>query len=63
MADWLAHGTPMVLTVNPQRRSVAVHRPSLAMRLLTEDDVLDGEDVVPGWRLPVRDIFRHGLED
>jgi hypothetical protein len=53
----------MIVVVNPRRRTVAVHRSSQAMRLLGEDDVLDGEDVVLGWRLPVRDIFRHGLDD
>jgi hypothetical protein len=37
---------------------VAVHRPGQPVRVLTENDSLDGEDVVPGWTLPVRDLFR-----
>jgi len=57
VAEWLEHGTRMVLVVNPRRRTVAVHRPGQPMRTLSEDDVLDGEDVVPGWKLPVRDLF------
>lgn len=61
VAEWLAHGALMVLVVNPRRRTVAVHRPGQPPRLLTESDTLDGEDVVPGWTLPVRDIFAHGL--
>jgi hypothetical protein len=24
---------------------------------LTENDVLDGGDVVPGWKLPLRELF------
>jgi hypothetical protein len=27
------------------------------VRILTENDTLDGGDVVPGWMLPVQDIF------
>jgi Uma2 family endonuclease len=63
VADWLASGTLMVLVVNPRRRAVAVHRPHQAVRVLAESDVVDGEDVVPGWTLRVGDIFSHGLAD
>jgi Uma2 family endonuclease len=57
VATWLAHGTRMVLVVNPRWQSILVYRPDRPLRLLTEDDSLDGEDVVPGWQLPVRAIF------
>jgi Uma2 family endonuclease len=63
VAAWLAHGTRLVLVVNPRRRVVVVHRPRRAVRELTERDVLDGEDLLPGWKLPVREIFVHGLAD
>lgn len=43
--------------LNPRHRTVAVHRSPTDMRHLTIDDTLDGEDVVPGWRLPVRELF------
>jgi Uma2 family endonuclease len=55
--EYLAAGTPMVVLVDPQNREVIVFRASGSRLELTDDDVLDGEDVVPGWRLPVRDIF------
>jgi Uma2 family endonuclease len=58
VADWLELGTRLVFVVNPRRRTVAVHRPGQPVRVLAEGDVLDGEDVVPGWTLPVRDLFR-----
>ncbi len=61
IASWLAHGARMVLAVDPRRRVVAVHRPNRAVRVLTEDDVIDGEEVVPGWQLPVRRLFAHGI--
>ena len=57
VAAWLAHGTRMVLVVNPRWQMVLVHRPGQPPRPLTEQDILDGEDIVPGWRLHVRDIF------
>ena len=57
VTSWLAYGTRMVVVVNPRRRALAVHRPAAAVRQLTIDDRLDGEDVVPGWSLAVRDLF------
>ena len=57
VAEWLEHGTRMVLVVNPRRKSVAVHRPGRDVRMLGVEDTLDGEDVVPGWSLAVRDLF------
>lgn len=60
VATWLAHGTRMVLVLNPRQRTVAVHRPSADVRLLTVGDTLDGSDVVPGWSLPVRELFGWG---
>jgi Uma2 family endonuclease len=58
VAEYLEHGTRMVVVVNPRRRTVTVHRPGQRPQILTEQDVLDGEDVVPGWSMPVADIFR-----
>jgi Uma2 family endonuclease len=57
VAEYLDHGARMVFVVNPRRRTVARHRPGEPVRTLTVDDVLDGEDVVPGWSLPVRELF------
>jgi hypothetical protein len=57
VADWLEHGTRLICVVNPRRRTVAVHRPGQPVRILGPGDVLDGEAVVAGWRLPVHDLF------
>jgi len=57
VAEWLEHGTRLVIVVNPRRRTVAVHRPNQPVRVLSGDDLLDGEDVVPGWSIRVRDLF------
>ena len=55
--DWLGAGTRMVIVVNPRRHEVTVHLPEEEPTTLTEEATLDGGDVVPGWTLPVRDIF------
>lgn len=55
--DWLHAGTAMVVVANPEARSLTVYRSLSDVRVLTGDTVLDGADVVPGWRLPVREAF------
>lgn len=55
--EYLAAGTAMVIVLDAGDRSATVYRPGRAALELTEADVIDGEDVVPGWKLPVRDIF------
>jgi Uma2 family endonuclease len=42
---------------NPRYRHVYVYAPGQAMRTLAVDDLLDGGDVLPGFKLPVKDIF------
>lgn len=55
-------GTRLVWTVYPDPRTVNVHLPDGTTRTLGPDDVIDGGDVVPGFRLPVRELFE-GLRD
>jgi Uma2 family endonuclease len=55
---WLQHGTRMVVVVNPRRRSVTVYRPDRPVLFLSEPDDLSGDDVIPGWSIPVEDLFR-----
>ena len=54
--EWLNAGTLMVVVVNPRDRTASVHTTDSVVTL-SEDDTLDGGDVVPGWRLPIADIF------
>ncbi len=55
--DWLRAGTLMVVVVNPRHRTVTVYRSMTDIAILTQSDVLDGNDVVPGWILPVDELF------
>ena len=54
---WLSFDARMVWTVNPESRSVNVYRPSERTQTLTENDILDGLDILPGFTCPVADIF------
>ena len=55
--DWLNAGCRAVIVVNPRRRTVNLHRSPTDMTTLTEFDMLELDDIVPGWRMPVEDIF------
>jgi Uma2 family endonuclease len=55
--EWLAAGTSLVWVINPRQRIVTVYRPGATPRILTANDTLDGEDVVPGFRCPVASLF------
>ncbi len=55
--DWLDAGTRLVIVANPRKRLVTVYRSLTDVVVLTEADVLDGGDVVPGFAIPVKDIF------
>jgi Uma2 family endonuclease len=58
VAFYLDHGVPLVWMTYPQSQSVVAHRSGREPRVFGPSDVLDGEDVVPGFRLPVADLFR-----
>jgi Uma2 family endonuclease len=55
--EWLDHGCQMVVVANPHNRTLKVYRSRTAVIVLTTDDTFDGSDVVPGFQLPVRQIF------
>jgi Uma2 family endonuclease len=55
--EWLEAGTRMVVVVNPRKRAVTVYRSLSDIVVLTNHDILDGGDVVPGWKLPLSDLF------
>ncbi len=55
--EWLAAGARMVVVIDPRKRLIRVHGNKATTVTLQEADTLDGGDVVPGWRLPVRELF------
>lgn len=55
--EWLEAGTRLVWVVNPEKKTVTIHAPKRAVTKLRVGDTLDGEDVLPGLRLAVAEIF------
>ena len=55
--SWLGAGCRMVLAVDPSQRAVTVYRSREDIRILTLEDAIDGADVVPGFGLPVAELF------
>jgi Uma2 family endonuclease len=57
VADYLAAGARLVWVIDPERRIVTVYRTLLSPRRIGADGTLDGEDVLPGFSLPVSTLF------
>ena len=57
VAEWFQAGTRLVWLVYPSRRTVRVYRSAADYTELTENDTLDGGEVVPGFVCNVRDLF------
>jgi Uma2 family endonuclease len=55
--EYLAAGTRLVWVVDPATRSVATYRSRKDIQLLTEGEVLEGGDVLPGFRLSISELF------
>jgi Uma2 family endonuclease len=47
-----------VWVVDPDRRTVTVHRPDREPETLAGSDVLAGGPVLPGFRLPLDEVFQ-----
>ena len=54
---YLEAGVRMVLVLEPKRRTVTVHTPDRVARTLVVGETLDGGDVLPGFSVPVADLF------
>lgn len=52
--DWIAAGTARVIVVDPRSQTVVVVTPQGESPV---DGTVTGGDVLPGWSIPVRDIF------
>ncbi|MFN2454633.1 MAG: Uma2 family endonuclease [Pyrinomonadaceae bacterium] len=57
VAAWLAAGTRMVWVVDAKKHTISVHRTQTDVVVLTENEVLGGADVVPGFSCTVAEVF------
>jgi Uma2 family endonuclease len=54
---WLAHGASLVWVIHPTTRTVTIYRRDGSAYVLHNDDLLDGEAVLPGFTFPVDRLF------
>jgi Uma2 family endonuclease len=57
LKDYFESGSRLVWIVNPADKSVMAYRSLEVFRVLHESESLDGEDVVPGFSMPVAELF------
>ena len=55
--DYLEAGSYLVWIVDPGARTVTVYRPDGSARMLREHETLDGEQVLPGFAVPLSELF------
>jgi Uma2 family endonuclease len=56
--EWLEAGSALVWVISPRMRTVTVYRSQHEILVLTENDMLDGGDTVPGFQYPVARLFK-----
>jgi Uma2 family endonuclease len=55
--EYFAAGTKLVWEVDPDARTITVFTDPTAPKVLTMADTLDGGTVLPGFTLPIADLF------
>ena len=55
--DFLAAGTPLAWVANYEKRIILVRRPGEPSLILRDSDTLTGGDVLPGFSVPVSELF------
>jgi Uma2 family endonuclease len=54
---WLEFDTRLIWVVSPKLHTVTIYRSLTDIVVLTENDILDGAEVIPGFQIPVSEIF------
>lgn len=57
IGEWLDAGVRLVWVIDPARAEAHVHRADGSLSVIHAGGVLDGEDVLPGFRCPLSDVF------
>lgn len=57
VAQYVGAGTRLAWVIDPAERTAVVHRRTGDVRVLTEAEALDGEDVLPGFRCALAEIL------
>jgi len=54
---FFSSGTRLAWIINPERQSAEVCRSMIQRELLGSGAFLDGQDILPGFRYPIADLF------
>ena len=57
IGEYLAAGVRLVWVIDPETRRATIHRSLTEARTIDEHGFLDGEDVVPGFRCRLGEVF------
>jgi len=55
--EWLAAGTRLVWVIDPVKKTLTSYASNRPPRKLRQNETLEGEDVLPGLKLPLSEIF------
>lgn len=58
ISQWLAFGTKQVWIVDPKFLTVTIYRSLTDIQSFTEEEYLEADDILPGFRLLVGEIFK-----
>lgn len=54
---YLAAGVGLIWIIDPKRRTAMIYQPNALPRLVTENDDLEGGEVLPGFAVPFGELF------
>jgi len=54
---WLEAGARTVVVIDPRKNTLTVYRSRSDIVVLSENEVFEGFDLVPGWSLRIRELF------
>ena len=57
IANYRSAGVRLIWVIYPDTQNAYVHRRRQPVEVVEADGILDGEDVLPGFALPLRDLF------
>ena len=58
--EYVEAGVRLIWAIDAHSRTAVVYRPDGSARLVRSDEALEGEDVLPGFRLELRELFATG---
>jgi Uma2 family endonuclease len=56
--DYLTAGARVVWVADPQAQTITIHRRDQQPQVLAAPDTLTAEDIIPGFRVLVQDMFQ-----